>query len=122
MVDFEKMLAEKKAEMVAQGIVDPPSEPAPRQVAIKAIRTDCYTGQSREVTIGVYLKASSVLNGAVYLYLDGGPTGYESMPVAGLDQAIEGEGWTACMGTDQRWDRLFVPAEELARVKKELNL
>jgi hypothetical protein len=124
MVDFEKMLAEKKAERAAQGIVELPSEPAPRQVEIKAIRTDCFTGRSREVTIGAYAKASTSphMNGEVYLHLDGGPTGYESMPAHALDHAIEGGGWTACMGTDRRWDQLKVSAEELARVKKELNL
>lgn len=149
MVDFEKMLAKKRAERAERvaamigpkcdthGVVSMlgdcvaclervrlglPSEPAPRQVSIKAIRTDCFTNQSREVDIGAYAKASTYLKGEVYLYLDGGPTGYESMPARGLDHAIEGGGWTACMGTSERWDKLVVSAEELARVKKELNL
>jgi hypothetical protein len=147
MVDFEKMLAEKRAEKAARiaAMVGPkcdihggvsmlgdcvacleypaPSTP-PRCVSIKATRTDCCTGQSREVTISVYAKASisPYLKGAVYLHLNGGPTGYESMPVDALDRIIEGEGWNACMGTDRRWDSLFVSASELARVKKELGL
>ena len=150
-VDFEKMLAEKREERAARvAAMDGPkcdthggasmlgdcvaclervrlglpSEPPPRCVPIKATRTNCFTGQSREVTISAYAKASisPYLKGAVYLHLNGGPTGYESMPVDSLDRTIEGEGWTACMGTDRRWDSLFVSASELARVKKELNL
>lgn len=81
---------------------------------IRAVRTDCFTGLTRIVMVGVYPKGD-------YLQVVGGPTGYESMPIENLDRAIAADGWLACFGTEQRYDKMFVPAAELKSVREHLR-
>lgn len=54
--------------------------------------------------------------------LIGGPTGYESFYID--DYAEENMpmfGWLACAGTQNRWDNLFIPAEEMKKAFDKLK-
>lgn len=83
-------------------------------VPITTIRTDLKTGQSRTVPASLELRDGNI-------YLVGGPTGYESIPRANLDATIVCDGWLACLGTPGRFDRCFVPAVEMAKLKSLIS-
>lgn len=85
-------------------------------VDVEAIRTNACTGEVKYVTVQFYVEyVASNLN-EHYLYLEGGPTGYESMPVASIATMLHnGHGWCACMGTEGRWDRMVIQAAEFKR-------
>lgn len=56
-----------------------------------------------------------------YVWMRGGPTGYESAPAAGL--AAHGDrDWAACIGTEGRWARCVVPASALRAGLVELGV
>lgn len=54
--------------------------------------------------------------------LHGGPTGYESfrMDKKTVPQMVE-NGWVACMGTQNRWGKLVIPAEEMRKAFEEIH-
>lgn len=80
----------------------------------KGIRTHCVTNQEREVDLQWEVREKSEetsLVGEHWLYLDGGPTGYESICLKGRYPLIAHEGsykWCACAGTKGRWDELVI--------------
>lgn len=85
-----------------------------RTVQVTAVRTNSFTSEERTVTVGVYPKGD-------YLYLVGGPTGAESMPIDKLEDVIRAGSWLACMGSPLRWDKLEVPGSELEKVRQSLS-
>jgi hypothetical protein len=88
---------------------------------IKAIRTDCYSGVSRDVEIDYEVKTFKSLAGLWFCIIRGAVTGYESFQLT--TEAISRtskEGWWACAGTQYRWDSLFIPAEEMTKALREL--
>jgi hypothetical protein len=86
---------------------------------LKGKRTNCFNGRVTEVDLDWELKEG--LNSRIF-QLHGGPTGYESFY---LDDALASsrwnprDGWCACAGTKDSWDKLDISAEEMTRV---LNL
>lgn len=56
-----------------------------------------------------------------WVKLDPGVTGYES---AQVDNVLKtpGKGWSACAGTPDRWDSLWVPEAEMDRLRDFLAL
>ena len=78
---------------------------------MKGILTDCIDGTVREVEVDYKIYES---NGRKAFQLIGGVTGYESFYLDSeyLDKMLE-NGWTACAGTKNKYDRLFIPAEEM---------
>lgn len=74
---------------------------------MKGIRTDCVTGKVSEIEVS-YEVADGVFT------LLGGPTGYESFRIDDAKTFKMAEnGWTACAGTKNQYDHLFIPAEEM---------
>jgi hypothetical protein len=95
---------------------------------IVGIRTDCVTGEKREVELewdvvdGKYGKIFQLI---------GGPTGFEAFyidfngkRVVDLDQMKE-RGWCACMGDVgfkfPRYDRLEISGEEMVKALSEVE-
>jgi hypothetical protein len=54
-----------------------------------------------------------------YVWMIGGPTGYESLPATAgpFDKP-----WCACVGTPGRWMECIVPADEMNRAYREMGL
>lgn len=86
---------------------------------IKAIRTSCFTQEEKTIEIAIEVRAVTICSEReIWLFIiDGGPTGYESMPVDRLQEATTKEGWLANMGTKGRWDKLFIPSAELVKLQ-----
>jgi|LGOV01.1.fsa_nt_gb hypothetical protein len=84
---------------------------------MKAIRTDCVTGERKEVICGYRIEQTDT--GEDVFYLEDGPTGYESFSITSkytnLDRIIK-NGWYACAGTPNSWDTLYVPGAELKKI------
>lgn len=79
---------------------------------IKALRTS--RRGSAEVLMSYEIRSGSC--NLDWLYLIGGPTGYEAMPFNHLPKAFSKSlPWAACFGNDI-YDKLDVPPEELRRV------
>src|SRR5262249_29944504 len=90
------------------------------RVKVPALRTDAWTGVEREVEITLVIRPSASRPDEQWLFIDdGGVTGYESMRAERIHEIVddtrEGAGWCACMGTKERWDKLFVPASSLRK-------
>lgn len=105
-----------------------------------ALRTHCVTGAERSVELGWTIRkrhydartierpkgcfVKDVRPSETWLYLEGGPTGYESIRLGDWEEKelLSGEktGWSACAGTTGRWDKLFVPITEMRRVLTEV--
>jgi len=120
MVDFKKL---KEEAQMKRGycFLPEPDNTKP----IKGIRTSCVTGEEREVDLRYEIKPCPYANQhdtRFVFHLDGGPTGYESFTIdeyiADVTCGIR-RGWTACAGTKGRWDKLFIPGEEMRRVFME---
>lgn len=84
---------------------------------IKAIRTDCVTGEQKEVELAYEVIETD--DGRKLFKLQGGPTGYESFHIT---QALIEEyrhapqtcgDWIACSGTKGIYDKLVVPLAEM---------
>lgn len=93
-------------------------EKSKKWIKAKAIRTNCYTGKGTEVDIVVErVWHGSNLNSWWIEIIKGVVTGYESIKIR--DDIIERTsktGWHACMGTERRWDTLFIPPEEMKKI------
>lgn len=85
-----------------------------KDVTVQAIRTNCCSDKSEQVTVTLKLQKDNNLGFIVDLM--GGSTGYESFIVSKstIEQMSE-KGWLACMGFPKRWDRLEVPANEMIK-------
>lgn len=81
---------------------------------MKAIITDCHTGEYREVDICYEILD---IDDRKIFQLVNGPTGYESFYIDSLNhlENVCDNGWTACAGTKGVWDRLYIPAEEMKK-------
>lgn len=83
---------------------------------LKGILTNCVTDKQTEVELEYEIterdgeKVFSLLNGV---------TGWESFYIDHWSTNLEGmkkSGWLACAGTKGRWDKLFIPAEEMQKI------
>ena len=82
---------------------------------MKGILTDCHTGEDREIEIDYEIVE---IEGKKIFQLINGVTGYESFYIDSEYNHLENvcdNGWTACIGTDGVWDKLFIPAEEMSK-------
>lgn len=107
----------------ALNAIEPPfdteSEPVAPTVDARGLRGrrwDCYTDEVRDVELQYEIRTGH--DGAQWLHLLNGPTGYESAPLEDLiakakDHSEEWEGWNACAGTPRKWDRLVVTRESI---------
>lgn len=76
--------------------------------------TCCRTGKTKLQEVAFELGNGSYGN---ILYIrKGGVTGYESFYVKDYHDPEHKRGWTACAGTKGRWDKLFIPPEEMKKV------
>ena len=82
---------------------------------IKCKRTRCWGNKDTfDEEHKAYLKRG---NDRWWVYLDPGVTGYESIDTESLIKCRDRKGhWPACVGTDEKWDRLVVPNEEINRL------
>ena len=79
---------------------------------MKGILTSCITGKVSEVKVSYEITYNE--DNQPVFELHGGPTGYESFCMNEKNNSqIAENGWVACMGTKNRWDKLFIPAEEM---------
>lgn len=86
----------------------------PVTVTAQFDRLDGSEPFDREVVLDVHLD---------YVYMHGGPTGYESLPAGAFkNPAIVTRGWCACAGTRGVWLRCSVSGSEMARAGQELGL
>ena len=87
---------------------------------MKGILTSCITGKTSEVEVSYETTHSS--DNHIVFELRGGPTGYEGFRIVEktISQMVE-NGWVACMGTKNRWDKLFIPAEEMRKAFEEIK-
>lgn len=122
MIDFEKAAARMYAEAspeerarIDEGRRLRAIDEARRRVTVPAKRWDCFSGKERPVEIVLVVRPGASRPEERWLHIDeGGVTGYESMPISGIAEAIERDvPWFACHGTKGRWDRLEVPASSL---------
>ena len=79
---------------------------------MKAILTNCVSGEVSEVEVSYEITYND--DNLPAFKLRDGPTGYESfrMDEKSISQILE-NGWTACMGTNNVWDKIFIPADEM---------
>lgn len=105
MIDLKKLLK------------NPPA-PEPVLLQIPARRTDCHTGESRIVQVGVEVKYHDSLAGW-WVHIHGGPTGYESAEAKRI-LASDRKSWSACAGTRGRWDSLLLEQDGLAMLREWL--
>lgn len=83
-------------------------------IVVKATRTSCLTGKSKVVEVKIDRVYHESLNSGWIRIVSGGVTGYESMREDNVKEMTEG--WCACAGTKNRWDTLFIPAEEMLQI------
>ncbi len=88
---------------------------------IKGILTNCVTNEEREVELEYVI---SLRNGERIFSLLNGVTGWESFHIdnqyTNLNDMKE-SGWLACIGTPRKYDKLFVPAEEMQKALKKIE-
>jgi|LGVF01.2.fsa_nt_gb hypothetical protein len=96
---------------------------------ISGVRTDCITGEEQEVELEYEI---TLKDGYEVFQLFGGPTGYESFTLKPLDipglekwntdkDEIMSRNWVACAGTKGTWDKLVIPASEMAKIVWEVE-
>ena len=87
---------------------------------IKGILTNCVT--NKESTIELEYEINENDRHELIFQLIGGSIDYELFYI---DEYVEENmlkfGWLACIGTEGRWDRLFIPAEEMKKAFDEIN-
>lgn len=85
---------------------------------MKGILEDCRTKEKRDIEIDYEVV---FVNGERIFRLIGGVTGYESFCIdskyTNLAAMCEG-GWLACAGTEGKYDRLTIPAEDMKKALK----
>ncbi len=94
---------------------------------IKGTRTNAWTGEKREVELSYYVKLG--YNYHLWFYIEPGVTGYESFEfdTDNLERTnrdgktIKDIGWSACAGTKDRWDSLFISAEEITKAIDDIQ-
>jgi hypothetical protein len=82
---------------------------------LKGILTNCSTDEEKEVEIEYEITER---NGERVFSLLNGVTGFESFYIDHFTTDIKGMknfGWTACAGTKDRYDKLFIPPEEMRK-------
>ncbi len=88
---------------------------------IKGILTNCVTNEEKEVELEYEIE---MRDGRRIFSLLNGVTGWESFYIDSEYSDIEGMrkcGWLACAGTPRRWDKLFIPAEEMQKALKDIE-
>ena len=88
---------------------------------MKGILTNCVTNEEKEVEL-VY--EISIRNGERVFSILNGVTGWESFHIDSQYTNLNGmkeSGWLACAGTPRRYDKLFVPAEEMQKVLEKIE-
>lgn len=71
----------------------------------------------RAVTLDLHVSD----NGSIWVYMHGGPTGFESFGLLDSGGApwpvgrVPGRGWMACYGTVDSWPRCYVEPDEMDR-------
>ncbi len=91
--------------------------------AVKGVLTNCHSGEESEISLEYHIKPSTRDSWRKEFLLMGGPTGYESFYID--ESVIECNirfGWLACAGTKGKWDKLFIPAEEMRKAFTEAGL
>ncbi|KKN80814.1 hypothetical protein LCGC14_0326200 [marine sediment metagenome] len=96
---------------------------------IQGVRFDCRTGEPRVVDIQVEVRTDSEADRAVWL-AKGGVTGYESFCLDRSSPAdlkarfykMKLNGWWACMGTEGRWDALYIHGLQMTKLLEDLEL
>jgi hypothetical protein len=101
----------------------------PEKVVVKGIRT--YLGRNSDSFKEVECTFEFKQYDNKYLeydwwcsIVDGGVTGYESFCISKVDldetektkERMLKDGWSACAGTEGRWDRLFIPADSMKEI------
>ena len=88
---------------------------------IKGILIDCVT--NKESTVELEYEINENDSHEFIFKLLNGVTGYESFYI---DEYAEENmpmfGWLACIGTEGRWDKLFIPAEEMKKAFDNLKI
>lgn len=87
------------------------------EVIVDARRTCCHNGRTMSVKITVERYFYKSLDSWWYQIIKGNVTGYESIRCDKLSK----DGWFACMGTEGKWDTLFVPAKSVAKILEVLG-
>lgn len=97
-------------------------------LTLKAIRTNVWTGETKEVEVEYELvdwdSKYAKPNSKVCRIIKSGITGFESFIIEPDDDTFSGmskRGWYACAGTKNRWDKLFIPSKEMKKVEIEYN-
>ena len=80
---------------------------------LKAIRTNCHTGKETDVFVVLEKWFYKKYKEWWWIVVEGGVTGWESIMV----NKVTGKDWHACTGTKGRWDTLYIPAEEMMKLK-----
>ena len=87
---------------------------------IKGILTNCVI--NKESTIELEYEINENDRHELSFQLIDGSTGYESFYIDDYaEENMPKFGWLACAGTPKRWDKLFIPAEEMKKVFDEIN-
>lgn len=92
-----------------------------KTVKVSGVLTN-LDGNDRDVKqYAARLTYSQQLNAPCFELVDG-PTGFESF-VVGITTVkdLAEKGWVANHGTSGRWDRLFIPADEMRKAFEELG-
>jgi hypothetical protein len=85
-------------------------------ITVPAIRTKLRTNAKVE-HVEVTFTFTEEGERKVLSIIEGGVTGYEGFYIKDASIArMRIGGWTACMGTASRWDRLMVSAESMGKV------
>ena len=82
-----------------------------RGVNVIGIRTHCTTEVVTNVKLHITCKWLDSLH-SKWIFVNNGVTGYESMKTTDVLECYE-KGWYACAGTKGRWDKLFIPADQM---------
>jgi len=86
-------------------------------IKVKAQRTNCLTNVVIDVELVVVKKYNDYLNSHWISIEEGGVTGFESMRFDLIPATLaDRNGWLACAGTPNQWDKLFIPGEEMKKI------
>lgn len=78
---------------------------------VQAIKTNCLSGTEHPIMIEVDI--TTEYDGNLWIkIIKGCVTGYESRKLKDCGN----QSWLACMGTKERWDKLFIPLESMQQI------